>query len=706
MSLQNAQYEGLSKEDKIKFANFHKQRNQDKLYNELQKLYGPLNNNEEFHSVSGPEVNSKGGPVAFTNTTQTWIKRKKQNSLLQQPQNKDNGSGVGLVIPPIQKISTEQLPTTVPIRSLNVQPSSQRIGNNSAAGVLTLEQEMHQMRQKQPQSRPPTTFQNLEVRANLVPQQAQQAHVIDPEVNRHISPNALQKVKNELNKLPTQVNKNSKISKIKNKLKEFGDISGQLAQEKKDEIQKGIFEILGVKNSDKEAVRKNPYKTIFVIIGLLVVLGLIPVIILVIVPKVNEELEKIRNNWPENRCKNPYSQYPTIFGPEGTTYDENKAYCDAQAANSAFNSNIGGVQNQIDGQNNALQNITESVNNTQKMILAIRESLMKQINDVYQKMYSMFKRIAYLFKVFARLFYRIFQTFNSLFKTIKYAVWTLMSVWVGPIGGLVRAFCFGCHTLIELDGKIKRLDEIIIGDNISGDIVVGVCEFKKDVQDQYYKMGDVYVSGMHIVEHDRKFIRVHSHPRAVKVDYNLPVIRCLITDTGRLRIGGNIYCDYLGDNVLDTYLKIVAPIVKIPFRLDDYKNSALNLYPAFTQDSIIQVDSGIKMITDVVIGDKIAGKEVIGVIRYILEGKTFITEYDDGYNMCKFVGIQICRGDKYIVRENHREMKILGKLECIGLVVEGGLIELSRNMRIVDFDIIGDDMRKDVEDALEKLYID
>jgi hypothetical protein len=39
-------------------------------------------------------------------------------------------------------------------------------------------------------------------------------------------------------------------------------------------------------------------------------------------------------------------------------------------------------------------------------------------------------------------------------------------------------------------------------------------------------------------------------------------------------------------------------------------------------------------------------------------------------------------------------------------VVEGGVIELSRNMRIVDFDIIGDDMRRDVEDALEKLYID
>jgi hypothetical protein len=581
--------------------------------------------------------------------------------------------------------------------------------NNSGAGVAGLKKEMNQMRRQQPQSPPPTTFANLEVQASHVPQQAQQAqqaHVIGPEVNRHISPNALQKVKNELNKLPTQVNKNSKISKIKNKLKEFGTVAGELAQEKKDEFEKAVLEILGASNQEKESVKKSPNFIMIVIIVLLVLGGIVAVIILVAVPKINEKMAEIRNNWPENRCKYPYSQYPTIFGPEGTTYDENKAYCDAQAINSSFNSNIGGVQNQIDNQNNSIQNLTESINNTQIIILGIRDALMKQINDIYQKMYSMFKRIAYLFKVFARLFYRIFQTFNSLFKTIKYAVWTLMSVWVGPIGGLVRAFCFGCHTLIELDGKIKRLDEIIIGDNISGDVVVGVCEFKKDARDQYYKMGDVYVSGMHIVEHDGKFIRVHSHPNAVIVDYNLSIIRCLITDTGRLRIGGNVYCDYLGDNVLETYLKIVAPIVKIPFRLDDYKNSALNLYPAFTQDSIIQVDSGIKLITDIVIGDKIAGKDVIGVIRYILEGKTFITEYDDGYNMCKFVGIQICRGDKYVVRENHREMKILGKLDCIGLVIEGGVIELSRNMKIVDFDIIGDDMRRDVEDALEKLYID
>jgi hypothetical protein len=532
-----------------------------------------------------------------------------------------------------------------------------------------------------------------------------QGPIISNHINSQLSSAVIEKAKLELNKLNPS-NKILKRQAIKNKYSGLNSDTEELAQDKRIEIEKGILAIFGVENLEKEAVKKAPKFILIVIIVLLVLGGIVAVIILVAVPAINLRIAEIRNNWPEYRCRYPYSMFPSVFGPEGTTHDNNKAYCDAQAANSAYNSNIGGVQNQIDGQNNSIQNLTDSINNTQAVIFGIRDALMKQINDIYQKMHSMFRRIAFLFKIFARLFFRIFQTFNSLFKTIKYAIWTLMSMWNGPIGGLVRAFCFGCHTLIELDGKIKRLDEIVIGDNIYGNVVVGVCEFKKDTLDQYYKMGDVYVSGMHVVEYNGEFIRVQCHPFAVKVDYNLPVIRCLITDTGRLRIGGNIYCDYLGDNVLDTYLKIVAPIVKIPFRLNDYKNSALNLYPAFTQDSIIQVDSGIKLITDIVIGDKIAGKDVIGVIRYILEGKTFIREYDDGYNLCKFVGIQICRGDKYFIQDNHREMKILGKLECIGLVVEGGVIELSRNMRIVDFDIIGDDLRQDVENALEKLYLD
>jgi hypothetical protein len=284
--------------------------------------------------------------------------------------------------------------------------------NDSGAGVLGLKQRGSTLRrirepaQEQPQPEP----------------------IISNHINSQLSSAVMEKTRLELNKLNPS-NKTSKLQKIRNKFSR-GIISEteQLTQDKRIEIEKGIFDILGVENPDKDAVKKPPKFMLIVIIVLLVLGGIIAVIILVAVPKINDKMAEIRSNWPEYRCKSPYSMFPSMFGPEGTTHDNNKAYCDAAAANSAFNSNIGGVQNQIDGQNNAIGNIMTSIENTQTMIFGIRDSLMQQINDIYQKMYSMFKRIAYLFKIFARLFYRIFQTFNSLFKTIKYAVWTLMSV--------------------------------------------------------------------------------------------------------------------------------------------------------------------------------------------------------------------------------------------------------------------------------------
>lgn len=440
--------------------------------------------------------------------------------------------------------------------------------------------------------------------------------------------------------------------------------------------------------------------TVIVFIG-----GVIAIIILLVVPAVNKKLDAMKSDWINKRCTPLYRTFPGMFGPPGMTSEINDAECSAAAHNASFSSNIGPIQGMIDSQTSGLNHIVQTAKNTQKMVLSIRDSIMSQVNDIYQKLYNMYKRIAYLFKVFAKLFYRIFETFTSLFETVQYAVWTLMSVWVGPIGGLVRAFCFSDNTFVKLSSNsIIKMSDVKIGDIIDNNCIVGVCLFKKTDGNQFYKLDDVYVSGMHIVEYNGSFIRVHSHPNAIKVEYNIPTISCLITDTGRFKIGNNYYSDYLGENTLETYLKLVTPLLEITDDLSKYENNALNLYPGFTQDSILRVDSGVKIITEIKIGDKIKGKSIIGIVRYILEGSTFISEYDDGYNLCKLVGIQICKNNGKYIQKNKCEQKILGKLECTGLLIEGGIIELGINYMVTDFDIISDELRNKVEDSLQKLY--
>ena len=187
-----------------------------------------------------------------------------------------------------------------------------------------------------------------------VEQVKQSINNIKSKVNEILPKNKSNQIKKLMNELSPE---NSKIKKIGNKLKEIGTATGELAQDKKDEFEKAVLDILGASKGEKESVKKAPSFMFIIIIVLLVLGGIIAVIILVAVPKINEKIGEIRNNWPEYRCKSPYAFFPSIFGPEGTTYDENKAYCDAAGANSAFGSNISPIQDQINGQNSAIGNI-------------------------------------------------------------------------------------------------------------------------------------------------------------------------------------------------------------------------------------------------------------------------------------------------------------------------------------------------------------
>ena len=166
MSVYNQRRETMTQEEKNKMNQLYKNRNLQQARIQYEKEHGiTLGPNDELELIENG-VNSEYHTPLFK-----WVLKKNKNS-----QGKgETGVGVGVRIPLAQQRQEEnslleQLPTTLPIG----QPSSHGIGNNSAAGVLTLQQQ----RQQSPR---PTTFNNLEVPAHLVPQR--QPHVIDPNTN-------------------------------------------------------------------------------------------------------------------------------------------------------------------------------------------------------------------------------------------------------------------------------------------------------------------------------------------------------------------------------------------------------------------------------------------------------------------------------------------------------------------------------------------
>jgi hypothetical protein len=93
------------------------------------------------------------------------------------------------------------------------------------------------------------------------------------------------------------------------------------------------------------------------------------------------------------------------------------------------------------------------------------------------------------------------------------------------------------------------------------------------------------------------------------------------------------------------------------------------------------------------IGDSINGREIVGLVNYKLEGRTFVTNYTTENKISgQFVGIQIYAQNtepRTYTTITQEERLILGQLFCVGIIIEGCVIDMG-DFAVMDFDIVGD----------------
>jgi hypothetical protein len=268
-------------------------------------------------------------------------------------------------------------------------------------------------------------------------------------------------------------------------------------------------------------------------------------------------------------------------------------------------------------------------------------------------------------------------------------------------GGVLRFFsCFGEETLVMLKDHFKKICDLKLGDELEdGSSITGLCKFRRE--GQVYKLGNLYVDGMHFVEDKGEMIRVLRHPEAVKVNYGRDIIYNVLTNTGKIGLDGRTFADYLGDNSLETYEALLKMNMESPIKggeffgvsLERYKENALNLYPGFTHNSYIVTDNAVKRADELEIGDCINGREIVGLVNYKLEGRTFVTNYTTENKISgQLVGIQIYAQNTeqrtYTIIPQE-ERRILGQLFCVGIIIEGCVIDMG-DFAVMDFDIVGD----------------
>lgn len=454
----------------------------------------------------------------------------------------------------------------------------------------------------------------------------------------------------------------------------------------------------------EEILNGNNSKSAKIVIIVVIILVVFISISLGIYFYIRKKKQEAKLRWPNERCTNQmYMNYPGTFGPPGMTFAINKAFCDAAAMNAVAKKNNAPLQNQMNKQNKTMNLYNSHMKRMNILMYHFKDTVTSEIVKIRKDLADTFKRLAYTYKKFKNLFVDIFMVYKSLFESMKYFIWTIIVWWMAPWGGGVLRFftCFGEETLVCIKEKrIKKICDLNLGDELeNGGNIAGLCKFRRE--GQVYKLGNLYVDGMHFVEYDGGMIRVLRHPEAVKVDYGRDIIYNVLTNTGKIGLDGRIFADYLGDNSLETYEALLKMNMESPIQdgnffgvnLEKYEQNALNLYPGFTHNSYIGTDNAIKRADELEIGDRINGREIVGLVNYKLEGRTFVTNYTTENQISgQLVGIQIYAQNTeprtYIVK-NQEERQILGQLFCVGIIIEGSVIDMG-DFSVMDFDIVGD----------------
>ena len=128
---------------------------------------------------------------------------------------------------------------------------------------------------------------------------------------------------------------------------------------------------------------------------------------------------------------------------------------------------------------------------------------------------------------------------------------TMSSMWKGPPGQVMRSLgklghCFHPSTMIELDsGLMVEMKDVVAGDRLRGGNKVRATMIIDNSGESLMKLGDIFVTGSHLVLYGNRFIPVSQHPDAIEQqDVSSLVYSCLITDNHQIKVGNYTFWDW------------------------------------------------------------------------------------------------------------------------------------------------------------------
>uniref|UniRef100_A0A6C0KPP8 Hint domain-containing protein n=1 Tax=viral metagenome TaxID=1070528 RepID=A0A6C0KPP8_9ZZZZ len=266
---------------------------------------------------------------------------------------------------------------------------------------------------------------------------------------------------------------------------------------------------------------------------------------------------EIKENWPLYRCNPPYWFFSDNIMNDFT-------YCVQNSQMNLMGSLLQPLNYMVSALSSVGTGLSDAINDIREVVSNIRDFVSSIIESVFGVFYNLIIAFQKIIISIKDMMGKIIGIVATILYVLDGSIKTMNSTWNGPPGQLVRALgsCFHPDTKVNLkNGEIYLMKDLPLGAELSdGAKVFSVMKIANFNGKPFYKInggvnGDhIYVTGDHFVfdKEFKKWIQVKDSKYAftqeeIKSDW----FSCLITTTGKIRIGQQLFWDWEDDELIE-----------------------------------------------------------------------------------------------------------------------------------------------------------
>jgi len=262
----------------------------------------------------------------------------------------------------------------------------------------------------------------------------------------------------------------------------------------------------------------------------------------------------VKENWGEYRCQVEYMLLASLFGHDTM---ENLQFCLQSGFNSRASVSVAPFYGILSGFTGVLATLLSSINSVRMVFSTLIGNISKVFSEFSGRMKALMYRIQYsamrlkflMSRIFGTMYAMMYMGFSGIKAGQNFTNTTIFKF-------MAFMACFPPETLLVVNGSPKQMKDVVIGDMIEGVRVTGTVSILGDGQQMIDFRGagaeaegqGLTVSATHYLHENGKWILSGESSQGKKGEVwsggiDRP-LRCLVTSTHTLPIGGRLFSDY------------------------------------------------------------------------------------------------------------------------------------------------------------------